>query len=83
LSQKKIIDWQGRKVEAEVLEFEAKAENWNQYVLEDGTTLKMKVVLLDVARTNEYNEQGDPIYVIQAHQIVGTSVPANLKRKSQ
>ena len=82
MGQKKTVDYQGRKVEAEVLEFEAKGEAWNQYALEDGSSLKMKTVLLDVSRLlNEYDDKGEPVYVFAAQQIVGITAPDNLKKK--
>jgi hypothetical protein len=83
VGQQKTVDYQGKKVPGEVLEFEAKAENWNQYTLEDGTSVKMKVVLLEVVRVlNEYGPAGDPIYIFTAQQITGTSSPENLKKKA-
>jgi hypothetical protein len=82
LAQRKTIEHQGRKVEAEVLEFEAKTEGWNQYALEDGTSLKMKVVLLEVARLiGEYDAKGEPIYTLTAQQITGITAPDSLKKK--
>jgi hypothetical protein len=73
LAQRKTIEHQGRKVEAEVLEFEAKTE---------GTSLKMKVVLLEVARLiGEYDAKGEPIYTLTAQQITGITAPDSLKKK--
>ena len=84
MGQKKTVEYQGRKVPGEVLEFEAKTEGWNQYTLEDGTSLKMKLVLLDVTRVlNEYGPTGDPVYMFSAQQIVGVTPPDNLKKKVQ
>lgn len=80
---RKTVDYQGRRVEAEVVNFEAKAEGWNQYALEDGTSLKMKLVLLEVVRlVDEYGPTGDPVYVFSAQQIVGSASPDNLKKKA-
>ena len=64
-------------------EFENKGEPWNRYSLEDGTTMKMKVVLLDVKRIEgEYSEDGNPVYQIQAQYIMGIDAPDNLKKKN-
>ena len=82
MGQKKTIEYQGRKVEGEVLEFDAKSEVWNQYALEDGTSMKMKLVLLEVIRVlNEFSPNGDPVYQFSAQQIVGITSPDNLKKK--
>jgi len=81
LGNKRTIDFQGRKVQAEEVAFESGVENWTQYTLEDGTILKMKGILLEVVRLSEYNEKGEPIYQFSAQQIVGTIVPDKLKKK--
>jgi hypothetical protein len=76
LAQTKTVDYKGRKVEAEVVEFESQAEPWSQYLLKDGTTLRMKLVLLEIVRlVGEKNERGEPVYVFTAQQIVGTNTP--------
>lgn len=72
----------GREVLGQAVDFEAKGEAWSSYALEDGTVLKIKTVLLDVVRLEEYNENGDPVYQCTAHQIVGVVVPDELKRRS-
>jgi hypothetical protein len=77
------IEYQGRKVEGELVDFEAGTESWNQYTLHDGSSLKIKTVLLEVVRlVNEFGPSGDPIYVFSAQQIVGTTVPDTLKKKA-
>lgn len=38
----------GKQVEAEKMEFKAVEENWNLYRLDDGTVVKIKLVLSDV-----------------------------------
>jgi hypothetical protein len=84
LGQKKTVDYQGRKVSGEVLNFQATApEAWNQYTLEDGSSMKMKLVLLEVVRLlDEYNPAtGDPVYMFSAQQIVGNTSPDNLRKK--
>lgn len=76
MAHTKTVEFKGRKVEAQLLEFETKAEPWNQYVLEDGTTLRMKIVLLEVVRlVGEKDEKGQPVYQFVAQQIIGASTP--------
>ena len=85
MSVNKIVDFQGRKVTAKSLDFNAKSENWQQYELEDGSIVKLKVVLLDVLRLEgEYNDAtNEPIYQVMAQQLVTVVVPDALKRKAQ
>jgi hypothetical protein len=82
LGPKKTVQHQGRPAFGQSVEFTAKSESWQLYELEDGTQLKMKLVLLDVIRiVDEYNKNGDPIYQFAAQQIMGINVPDELKKK--
>jgi hypothetical protein len=83
VAQKRIVEYQGRKVEGEVVEFEPVPETWTHYKLVDGTTLKMKLSLLEVIRlVNEFQPQtGEPVYVFTAQNIVNINAPEELKKK--
>ena len=82
MSQKRTVDFQGRKVQGEVVEFAAVPENWTSYELADGTKLKLKLSLLEIVRLDEFQPQtGDPVYVFTAQQIANINVPDNLKKK--
>ena len=67
---------------AEAVEFETEKENWNSYILHDGTTLRLKTVLAEVLRVeNEYGPAGDPIYVVNASPVISINSPEQLKKK--
>ena len=84
MEPKKTYPYQGRQVAGKSLQFEPKTpELFSQYTLEDGTELKVKTVLLDVVRLDEYNPNCEPVYQFQMQQILGTIVPDSLKRKPQ
>ncbi len=71
-----------KEVTAQDIAFEAEKENWNVYVLEDGTTLKVKTVLAEVLRVdNEYGPNGDPIYIVNATPVLSSSSPEQLRKK--
>ncbi|MFQ6075452.1 MAG: hypothetical protein ACE5Z5_04875 [Candidatus Bathyarchaeia archaeon] len=75
MSKPKVFE--GRK-----LDFSVEREDWNVYKLEDGATLKVKLVLVDVIRTPEHNPLGEPIYRIFSQNVVkALNVPDELKRK--
>ncbi|MFW6111041.1 MAG: hypothetical protein ACOC6H_03290 [Thermoproteota archaeon] len=68
--------------EAKDLDFEDQTEVWNEYKLEDGSTLKVKLVLQGVKRLDKCNPDGNPIYMIQSKNIVRVvDIPEELKRK--
>lgn len=54
------------------LDFSDEQEHWNIYTLDDGTTLKVKLVLRGVKRLKKFNPDGNPMYVIQSQTIVRT-----------
>lgn len=64
------------------VDFNEEQENWNVYTLEDGTILKVKLVLRGVKRLNRYEPDGNPIYVINSINVVRTvNVPKDLRKK--
>ena len=83
VGQKRTVEYQGRKVQGEVVEFEAVPENWTPYRLSDGTILKMRLSLLEVVRLlDEFQPQsGDPVYLFTAQTIVSADSPETLKQK--
>ncbi|MEM2137047.1 MAG: hypothetical protein QXX09_05520 [Candidatus Methanomethylicia archaeon] len=69
-------------IEGEDVDFEEVEEHWNVYKLKDGTTLKVKLVLIGVKRLKKYNPDGSPIYIINAQNIVrAVNIPKDLKMK--
>jgi hypothetical protein len=68
--------------EGEDVDFKEVKEYWNVYKLKDGTTLKVKLVLIGVKRLEKHNPDGSPIYVIQSQNIVrAVDVPEELYAK--
>ena len=69
-------------MEADDIDFEEVEERWNIYKLDDGTTLKVKLVLQGVKRLKKWNPDGSPIYVINSKNLVRVAkVPKELKAK--
>lgn len=59
------------------------SEKWSEYKLEDGTTIRVKQVVLEIMRAvGEYDPDGNPMYSMKAQPIVSiVDVPNRLKRK--
>ncbi len=58
------------------------SENWNEYILEDGTVLKLKPVLTEVLRVeNEYALDGNPVYFIKAQTVMSVDAPEDQKKQ--
>jgi hypothetical protein len=76
------INFQGREVIAESVDFESDKEQWSTYILHDGSTLKVKAVVTEVARLQGvYDQKGDPVYMVQASQVMSVTAPESLRRQ--
>jgi len=71
----------GEEVEAEVVGFRAAGEYWNEYLLDDGTVFKIKLVVTEIARvTGQYDAKGDPVYLATHTQVTAVDAPESLRR---
>lgn len=71
----------GREVDATPIEINQASEQWNHYLLEDGSTLKVKLVITKVSRLdNEYDAERNPIYLFQSTNVVSVNCPEKLKK---
>jgi len=82
MSEERIkVNLGGELVDAIRVDFTPIKEDWNEYKLDDGTILRIKLVLADVLRTEKYDPlTGDPHYIIKSTNIVTAIVPPNLKK---
>jgi hypothetical protein len=81
---KKRVEYQGRTVEGESLEFDPIREDWSLYNCADGTTIRIKVVATEIIRLEEYNPQtGEPVYLIQSQNMVRADVPEHLRKRKE
>lgn len=51
--------------------FDIISEEWNEYVLEDGTVIRIKNTVVSVRRTDKTDRNGDPIYIVQHSRLLG------------
>jgi len=71
----------GEDVEAEVVGFRATGEHWNEYLLDDGTVFKIKLVVTEIARVRDhYDGKGDPIYAATHTQVTAIDAPESMRR---
>jgi hypothetical protein len=66
----------------EVEMLEAK-ERWSEYRLADGTTLRLKPVLIAIFRAEgQYTQDGDPVYNMKSTLITDVRAPEALTKPS-
>jgi hypothetical protein len=46
------------------------AEEWNDYVADDGAKIRVKCSVISVSRTSKYDKDGEPIYIVSSSQQV-------------
>lgn len=83
VERKKRVDRNGREVEATELLFRAAAESWNEYLVDDGSLLRLKIVVTEVNRLEgEYDDEGQPVYAIKSVNTMRVSAPKHLRRET-
>ncbi len=71
----------GSEADAEILGFRSSGEHWNEYLVDDGSVLKLKPVVTEILRLEgQYDPMGNPIYLIQSTNVVAVDAPDELKR---
>lgn len=76
------INFNGQQVDADAIDVNQSSERWNEYMLEDGTILKLKAVLTNVYRIDgQYDAEGNPMYILQSTNVISANAPQELRRK--
>ena len=71
----------GPEKDAQLIEIQQSNEHWNQYLLRDGTVVKMKLVATEVWRIEgEWDHEGNPMHVIKSSNVVTVNPPDELRR---
>ena len=77
-----IRDPEGNLIEAERIEITHSDDPWLLYDLDDGTKLRIRIVVSSVFRLNgKYTPDGDPVYVVRSQNVVAADVPDELKKE--
>jgi hypothetical protein len=69
-----------RTVAGTLVDFETMREEYNSYKLSDGSTVRMKTVVTNIIRTDEFAPTGEPIYIVNSQNVVVADVPDELKK---
>jgi hypothetical protein len=83
MAEKIKLNYSGEEVEALPVEINQSSEYWNQYLLDDGTIIKMKLVATKVFRVlDKYDEDANPIYLVKSTNIMAVNAAQALKKKT-
>ncbi len=62
--------------------YQTGAEYWNEYLVDDGSLLRVKLVATEVLRLDgRYDAEGNPIYILNSANIMTVEAPEELKHK--
>lgn len=70
MSRETRVEYQGRQIEGTSMDFESVKELWNEYRLENGATVRVKIVPVEIVLTGENNPVGDPLVVVKSSILV-------------
>ncbi len=74
---------EGPEKEVQLIDIQQANEHWNQYLLGDGTVLRIKLVATEVLRIEgEWDQEGNPIYVVRSSNVLSINAPEELRRKA-
>jgi hypothetical protein len=70
-----------KTVEGMLVDFETVREEYNSYKLSDGSTIRMKTVVTNIIRTEEFTPTGEPVYIVNSQNVLVADVPDQLKKQ--
>ncbi len=77
------ITFQGKQERAEEVAFQA-SENWSEYRLGDGSSIKMKNVVSRILRLlDRKRDDGSPFYVVEGSAVLTTVLPTGENRSTE
>lgn len=77
------VNWQGQEVDAVEVRYKSVREDWNEYDIDDGSTVRIKLLVSDIVRlVDQFDKEGNPIYVVKSGNVVFIKAPDHLKRKT-
>lgn len=71
-----------QEIDADLIDVSQSGEKWNEYLLEDGTVLKIKIVVKKVFRAKGmYDPLKNPVYAVESENIITVDSPESLRKK--
>jgi hypothetical protein len=71
----------GKEIDIIEMSFQTGAEHWNEYVVNDGSVIRLKTVVTDILKVEgQYDANGNPAYFVKSSQVISVS-PSERARK--
>ena len=76
--EKSISTPSGETGQAKEIGFRSLNEDWNSYLLDDGTVVRIKLVAKTIYKSDELrDDDGDPVYVVESQNVMVVSASEN------
>src|SRR5208283_316382 len=59
------------------IRFTTITQDWNEYVVDDGTRIKIQPIIMRVAKTSKFNDRGEPVYWTEVNLTVQVKTPTS------
>lgn len=71
-----------REIEADLIDVAQSNEKWGEYLLDDGTVLKIKIVVKKVFRAKGlYDPLKNPVYAVESENVITVDAPGSLRKE--
>lgn len=71
------IEIEGKPVQGVVVNVKESVERWTSIQLEDGTKIRLRPVVTETARIDQFDKDGQPVYVLKSATIMTVDAPPN------
>lgn len=79
--RKRKVEFMGRQVEATSMPYQSGGEHWNEYLIDDGSVVRVKLVVTEIMRIDdEYDAEGNPVYLVKSANVMAITAPDNLRK---
>lgn len=76
MATQKIKGPDGKDHDVTPVGFQNAREYWNEYLLDDGTIIRLKLVATEVLRVEDMRDQnGNPVYVVKSTNVITANHP--------
>jgi hypothetical protein len=80
VERKRRMPFGDQEVEATEVGFRSLGEHWNEYLVDDGSVVRIKLVVTDIFRIDgTYDSEGNPIYLVKSTNVTAISSPESLR----
>lgn len=77
------IPYLGRSVDGVEMDFKTINEEWNEYQISDGSTIRIKLVMTNIVKlSEEVDRDGTPVYVAKTSNVMAASLPGATRKRT-